>query len=144
MSFQADTRYDVVIQAVRRTVSEQSGKLSLNVRLEHPEHGPIYTDIWLTEAAAKSTRRTLAEFGFTDDQKIRALIVTEGKALEGQRATILTKLDTYNGKTKVKVAFLNGPLREIPEAKPVSPEAIRAALALFGASEIELDEEVPF
>jgi len=144
VSYAADTRYDVVVQSVRRSVAEKTRNLSFNVRLEHPEHGTIYTDIWLTEAAAKSARRTLAEFGFDTDGKIRALIVTEGKALEGQRATILTKLDTYGEKTKVKVAFLNGPLREIPEAKPVSPEAIRAALALFGASETELEEEIPF
>ncbi len=143
MNYAADARYDITITQARRAESEK-GTLSLNLRLSHPEHGDIYTDLWLTEGAAKSVRRTLAEFGFDSDAKIRSLILTDGKALEGMAGTILTKLDSYGGKDRVKVAFLNGPNGKGTEARPVSPEKVRAALMLFGATPDDDDLDVPF
>ena len=144
MSYEAGKRYEIIITQARRAESEK-GTLSLNLTLSHPEHGDIYTDLWLTEAAAKGVRRTLAEFGFDSDGKIRSLILTDGKALEGMGGAILTKLDSYQGKDRVKVAFLNGPNGQGASARPVSPEKVRAALMLFGATSDDIpDDEIPF
>ena len=144
MNYEPDQRYDVTIEGARVQESK-NGKLSFNLLLKS-DHGTIFTDIWLSPAALERARKTLATFGYDSDAKIAALARENGAGLKGQTAKILTKEDEYNGVTRVKVAYIDGPLAKAKEIEPPSDDAIASVCAMFGGSVTEEtdDEAVPF
>lgn len=147
-----DARYAVTIDGASFRVSK-SGSPSISLALEGDAgEGRIFHDLYLTEKTKERTAKTLAEFGFDTDEKVRA-VIDEPSALVGMKATILTNLDEWQGKQTVKVRFLNGPHRSnVIEITQPSPAAKASALALFGGpavplatdSDADADPEIPF
>lgn len=90
------------------------------------EHGTLYHNMYLTKATAPHVAKTMGEFGYSvDDVKKPDFWKTVIPQLIGQKAYITTALNEYNGKTSVKVAWLNG----MPRAKRAPVEGIENEIA---------------
>lgn len=107
------------------------------------EHGTIWHNMYLTKATATSkgtaaqVAKTMGEFGYSvDDIKKPDFWKTVIPQLIGQKAYITTVLNEWNGKTSVKVEWLNG----MPRAKRAPIEGIEDEIA----SMFEDLEPVPF
>lgn len=128
MSYIEDRDYEVTIDSVVPTKSKVKGTLGLEFQLVHPEHGRIWHYLWFanTEKSKLSAAKTMQGFGISvDELKSKDFWSRIGPTLEGQKAYITTQLNEYDGKTSVKVQFING----MPRAKRAPIEGIENEIA---------------
>ena len=138
MSYVEGRDYEVIIDDIFLDKSKEKGTLYAAFKLEHPEHGRIYHNMYLTKGTAPQVAKTMGEFGYSvEDVKKPDFWKTVIPQLIGQKAYITTMLNEYNGKTSVKVEWFNG----MPRAKRAPVEGIENDIASIFE---DLDDSVPF
>lgn len=125
-------------------IAAQSGNPGLQLFLETDDGDPCDTVIWMTPKAAANARKTLTEvLGVSssdlDDEGFVANRLCP--SLAGARLSFVARAEEYNGKTKVKVGFLNK--ESIVGDTPLGMVAARM-LGARPKSEAPGDDEVPF
>lgn len=66
----------------------------------------FYADLWLTDASAQNTVKTLRSIGW---QGMDFATLNGGNDLEGMEVEITTEVETYEGNDYEKVRFVNAP-----------------------------------
>ena len=138
MSYIEDRDYEVIIDDIYLDKSKEKQTPYACFRLENAEHGRLFYNMYLTKGTAKQVAKTMGEFGYSvDDVKSPDFWKTVIPQLIGQKAYITTVLNEWNGKTSVKVGYLNG----MPRAKRAPVEGIENEIAsIFD----DLESGVPF
>jgi hypothetical protein len=146
MALQAGKRYNVEIVSANLTESQNTGSPGIEVHFEC-EEGTIDHTFWLTEKSKKYVKKDLKTLGLEEDSLESTTFMDNiDTAMSGQKCSILTYEDEYNGKKKLKVKYINKPLvagGEAPLAKRAAsffsgkPDAPNAAVQIT-------DDDVPF
>lgn len=138
--FEADQRYPVTIASATMTESASKGTPGIELRLESADGGKIWHTLWLTEGTRPHVAKTLAELGVDKAMLASPAFWDDpGEALNGKDASIVTEEDTYNGKTRVRVKWLNGPVKAAAAPPPPKPGRSQQLALDFGNL-----EDVPF
>lgn len=141
MPFAADREYDgSIIHAA--TIFSQSGTCGIQVTLE-AEPGNIDHVFWLTDKTSERVKADLKKLGCTDAELMSETALENiGQILSGRECRFTTVEETYQGKTKIKVRFVN------PRRGTGQTSAAATAAAMFGgkpktAAPIT-DDDIPF
>ncbi len=134
---QANQTYQMTIAAAGLAENAAGDKTCIEMELFHPD-GKLWHRLWLTEATKKRVGTILAEFGINAADS--SFWVEGCTRLLGMTATVSTKEETYNSKTRIVADWFNGPNRKAKESKPASQEKVAAAATLFA----DFEDEIPF
>lgn len=138
MPIQPNRKYIATVTRARADKSQSKGTPGLFFNLATKD-GPTEYVVWLSEAARKRAEKTMKDcFGATPaqmaDRTKLALLLDE---LEGREVEAATVSETYMGREKTKVAYIN-PVRKSEDDK-------RAEMnASFAGSRNQANEESPW
>lgn len=126
MPIEANMKYIVGVTSAQTTKSKE-GTLGLHVVFTCDE-GSIEDTLWCTEGAKEKTKKSLTAMGVP----VAVLSTAEFwrnpfPVLKNSKAQIVTEEDSYNGKTRVRVKWINSP--HYAQAAP--PEAADTLAAMF-------------
>lgn len=130
MSYEADQRYTVTIVDAT-IVKAKTGTVGIEFSLTS-DLGDIYhTEYVKDEAKANKVKATLVAIGVPAETiETREFWAAPGDVLAGKQCSIVTMADTWEGKTRVKVQWLN-PLRR--KAEPPSDALVDQIADLFAS-----------
>lgn len=149
MAFQPDQKYRGKVAANSQLFESQTGTMGFQVAIEC-EEGLTEFVIWLTEKNRKRAEKYFGILGVPASKLQDPNYLEFGLAqeIEGREVTFGTKEETYNGNTKIKVAWIgrpssaNGPLTT--SAANFFGAKIEQAPARY-ADDIPLsDDDIPF
>lgn len=128
--YEADQRYTVTIVDAT-IVKAKTGTVGIEFSLTS-ELGDIYHTEWIKDATkADKVKTTLLAIGVPEAKlESREFWAAPGDGLAGSQCQIVTMADTWEGKTRVKVQWLN-PLRK--KAEPPSDALVDQIADLFSA-----------
>lgn len=128
MAYEANQQYQVSVSGAGLTFSSQ-GRPGLELYFTHPDHGEIKEVLWISEKTQERLEKTLREvFGITPERYENPLFYEEaGSYLSGKPCYITTALDEYQGKTRVRVQWINREAKKPAEAIDKAKLARKAA-----------------
>lgn len=136
-------KYPGVVRPGSELFESQSGTLGFRVQLEC-EDGDTYYDIWLTGKNKERARKVFVEALGVDPEQLpnaNYLDMQLGLDIAGREVTFVTEEEEYNGKKRVKVAWLFK--RSVSNRSPA-----KAAASFFQAANAHgqhiTDEDIPF
>lgn len=132
MTYQPDREYQVTVTRAA-FIESQGGTPGVEVDLNNPEAGTIAHRWYITEKTKERFVKSMAEFGITAAQLAGPFWENDCEPLVGSPATITTEEDTYNGRTRVRCRWVNGPHR-VASTKSGSYSAKAKAAAMFGGT----------
>jgi hypothetical protein len=142
--------YAAVVKTAYLLESAVKGTPGLEIVFSPPDTGgePDWltpAQLWLTPSRRESTEKVLKEvFGCTPAQlKKLSFWQSIGEFLQGKPATITTKMEEYNGKQRVKVAWINPP-KKAPSMNLAQVAADLFAAPAEAAGPAITDDDVPF
>lgn len=151
--FEANRDYNVRVASAYLIESAAKHTPGIELTLENDEAGSIVHTLWLTPKTVESVRKSLENMGVKEEQYSRASFLDNANDyLRGAECSIRTFSEEYNGKSRVKVQWINKPF--LPSAGGADGLAKRAA-AMLGGGKTEMtpaqstarvadDENVPF
>lgn len=145
MAFEPNKQYQVEVIAAVLTESS-GGTPGLEIAYRNEDAGEIKDTLWLSEKARPRTEKTLKEvFGLSDQRIQNPKFWQEADIyLVGATCWITTYLDTYNGKERVKVQWVNKE-QKIERVFDKAALAAKAAAMMGGkAAPKEADDDLPF
>ena len=122
MPLVAGERYAATVQRPQLTTSE-AGNDGIAIHFDCGAHGGINHTIWLTAARLEYAEKELNALGVPSEQLRREDFGSKiCEWIDGKPCEIVTKEEEgTDGKTRVRVAFINGAARE---ARPGAPKRL--------------------
>jgi hypothetical protein len=138
MAIQADWKYNVTVTSASLMKSAKKGTPGLQLSLETEDGDTIEHVLYLTDSTKVSTAKALVALGVKGED-IRKKIFWEnvGSILPNHKGSITTIEETWQGKSRIKVQWINEPISEAG-GTGTSEEIAADAVSLFD------DGPVPF
>ena len=134
MAYQANREYEVAV-VTANLMSSRGGTPGLELYFVHPEHGEIKDVLWLTDKARPRAEKTLKEVFNIAPERLSSPTFYENADtyLQNLRCWIVTELDTYDGKERIRVKRINSrPGGEGGESNISKADLARKAAAFMG------------
>lgn len=128
MAYEANQQYQVTVSGAGLTFSSQ-GRPGLEVYFTHPDHGEIKEVMWISEKTQERVEKTLREvFGIAPERYENPLFYEEAAMyLSGKQCFITTSLDEWQGKSRVRVQWINKEPKKAAESIDKATLARKAA-----------------
>lgn len=107
MAIEAGKKYDATVASACLTCSASKGTPGILIVFE-TDAGEIEDTIWMTHKTADRAKKTLGLLGADPEKLIsRTYLENIGVVLTGHECEITTTSEEYNGKTRVRVQWVN-------------------------------------
>lgn len=141
-----DIRLECVVVSNSLSTSKEKGTPSVKLQLSYTDpqtgsQGSIYADLWLSETVIQKTGKSVAENSI---ETLYSVFGWSGKIsdlnepiLEGKPCVAVCAYETYEGRSRLKVKFINRvgkPLEKLDKSAAAALDAKFAAIAANQAS----------
>lgn len=144
MPIRADEKYNGTVDVGSELVESQNGTLGYRVNLEC-EDGRTFFTIWITEKNREHAEKNFAALGVSMEKLRTPGYIDQqlGQDIVDRAVTFGTKEEEYNGKTRVKVAWIGRQSAAVDGGKAAT------VTAFFGGAPVALstpitDDDIPF
>lgn len=140
-----DEKYQGRVREGSGLIQSQNGTLGYNVMLECEDGRTFYT-IWITEKNREHAEKNFATLGVSLEKlRTPGYIEQLGQDIVGRAVTFGTKEEEYNGKTRVKVAWIGRQSTAVDSRKAASVCAFFGGVASAPPPATPItDDDIPF